>query len=295
MPGRTRSNRLAPSLDIAGFVVPTFQVVLLVAFVAGALLCQAQLIWLKRPTAAIWDVLPFAAIGGIVGSQLYYYLLHGSFFGGMVWYGGLIGGMLGAYLRFLRWKMPFEVYVLAGAPATALGHAFGRIGCFLAGDDWGAPTGGPLGIAFPNGAPPSTAGVLREFGYPIAAHIPDTQVLSVHPTMLYEAAFLFLLAGALVWSTRCHWNAMRVAATYLGGYGLWRFGIEFLRAKNDHMLFGLTTAQLISLGACATACVLWRASAKRAVSDIRSIPASRCDDAPAAASPRSTRHRSTRQ
>lgn len=286
---------MAPSLDIFGFVVPTFQVVLLVAFIAGALLCQAQLVWLKRPAAAIWDVLPFAAIGGILGSQLYYYLLHGSFFGGMVWYGGLLGGMFAAYLRFLRWKLPFEVYVLAGAPATALGHGFGRVGCFLAGDDWGAPTGGPLGIAFPNGAPPTTAGVLRDYGYPIAPHIPDAQLLRVHPTMLYEAAFLFLLAGTLVWVTRRGWNAGRVAALYLGGYGLWRFGIEFLRAKNDHVLFGLTTAQLISLGACAIACVLWRAGATRAASHSEPTPAWRRDGAAPAASPRSTRHRSTRQ
>jgi phosphatidylglycerol:prolipoprotein diacylglycerol transferase len=74
---------------------------------------------------------------------------------GLSWYGGFTGG-LGAGLLALTVKRPPVVPVLAAAtPALALGHAIGRIGCLLVGDDYGRPTSLPWGIAFPQGAPPT--------------------------------------------------------------------------------------------------------------------------------------------
>src|SRR4029079_11754264 len=79
----------------------------------------------------------------------------------------------------------------ATMPALALGYALGRIGCFLVGDDYGAPTNSWVGIAFPKGSPPTTASSLREFGVKIDPSIPGDQVLRVHPTQLYESSAAF--------------------------------------------------------------------------------------------------------
>lgn len=230
---------------------------MLVAFLAGALVARAQARWLGAPTTVVWDIVPWAAVAGLIGSQVYAFLLTGKLVGGgMVWYGGLIAGVGAAVWRYRRWRLPAGWFVLGGAPAIALGHAIGRIGCFLAGDDWGLPTTSAFGVAFPNGAPASTAGELRARGVELATSISNDAVLRVHPTQLYEAGFLFLLFAFLMRMTRRGASAPLVAAAYFGAYGTWRFGIEFLRAKSDRFVLGLTTAQMISVVFVCVAAVL---------------------------------------
>ena len=123
------------------------------------------------------DVLMGAIIGGIVGAKVYYVLLNwpqtvqdpfGMLFSraGLVWYGGFIGGAIGVSLAIHRRKAPVPVLADVCAPALALAYAVGRLGCFLVGDDYGRPTDSWVGIAFPNGSPPSTAGACSEFPFP---------------------------------------------------------------------------------------------------------------------------------
>jgi phosphatidylglycerol---prolipoprotein diacylglyceryl transferase len=236
-----------PNIQVFGLSILTFQLMLLLAILAGAAVARAQAIWLDASTRVVWDLLPYTALAGIIGAQVYGFALTGSLRNsGMVFYGGLLAGVPVAFWRYRRWRLPWGWFVLGAAPAIALGHAVGRIGCFLAGDDWGRPTKGPFGVAFPNGSPPSTAGELRVRGVEIARSIPDDAVLRVHPTQLYEAGFLLILFLVLLRMTRRGASARLVAAAYLGAYGLWRFCIEFLRVKNDHVFFNLTTAQVIS-------------------------------------------------
>jgi phosphatidylglycerol:prolipoprotein diacylglycerol transferase len=141
----------------------------------------------------IWDLLAWTAVAGIIGAKIYFLALHWPelvasprelLFAreGLVWYGGLIGGVLAYYVQVRSRKLPPAVMFDATAPALMLGIALGRIGCFLVGDDYGVHTDGPLGIAFPQGMPPSTAGYLRSVGDAIPATIPDSAVVAVHPT-----------------------------------------------------------------------------------------------------------------
>lgn len=251
---------MLPSFAVSGIEIASFPAMLFFAFIAGALVARAQALWLGASPAVVWDILPWAAMAGLLGSQLYAFWLTGRFWGGgMVWYGGVIAGVGAAIWRYRRWKLPAEWFVLGGAPAIALGHSFGRIGCFLAGDDWGLPTTSAVGVAFPKGAPPSTAGELRARGVEVASSISNDIVLRVHPTQLYEAAFLFFLFLLLMRITRRGAVATVVAATYLGAYGTWRFVIEFVRAKSDRFVLGMTTAQVISVAlVCAAAVLLLR-------------------------------------
>ena len=133
------------------------------------------------------DIIFYAAIGGILGSKIYYIIefwdqegynnllglkniFLGSFsfnfeliltginqFGsGLVFLGGLIGGLLAVTLYIKKNNLPwFEVSDWV-APYLALGHSIGRIGCFLVGDCYGRPCTLPWSVSFENGLPPST-------------------------------------------------------------------------------------------------------------------------------------------
>ena len=67
----------------------------------------------------------------------------------------------------------------------------GRVGCFVVGGDYGRPTSLPIGVKFPQGLPPSTAGNLSaQFGVAVPPDAAVTTVLAVHPTQLYETAIM---------------------------------------------------------------------------------------------------------
>lgn len=186
------------------------------------------------PDAAL-DAAVYGLVGGLVGAKLLYVFEHraeGPFLGllldrgGMSWFGGFVGGLLAGYMtiRANGWSL---VPVLAAAtPALAVGQLLGRIGCFLVGDDYGHPTSLPWAVAFPQGLPPTTE--------------------RVHPTQLYEAAFLAVLAWVLIrWRTR-GLDDRKVLGRYFLIAGLFRFALEFLRV-NTRVLGPFTVAHLFSL------------------------------------------------
>jgi phosphatidylglycerol:prolipoprotein diacylglycerol transferase len=238
---------------IGHFPVSTYGLLLAVAvFVALSLFARALRNAGEDPDEA-WSVGTWVLLGGIVGAKLYYVLLHqdpAALFSraGLVWYGGLIGGAAAAALA-IRWKeLPFLPTLDALAPAAAVGHAIGHIGCFFSGDSYGLPSTLPWAVAFPRGMPPSTAGNLRtEFGVDIPAGIPDSALLTVHPTMLYSTLVLGAVAALLWWILRRGPRPGLVFGLYLVLAGLERFFMEFLRAKDDRFLAGFTTAQAIAL------------------------------------------------
>jgi phosphatidylglycerol:prolipoprotein diacylglycerol transferase len=255
-------------LRIGDFVVTSFGVMMFLSFIGGAWATGLQLQRYGLPKELIWDMLAWIAIGGILGAKFYYLALHwqdlvanpmGELLsrGGLVWYGGLIGGVTGYYLQIRARKLPVATMFDATAPALFFAYAIGRMGCFLVGDDYGLPTDSWVGIAFPQGAPPSTAGYLRSVGAEIPATVPDTAILAVHPTQLYE-----VIAGLILFGVLLHLGKRRMApgvlfAAYLGLYGLERFAIEFVRAKSDRLLLGLSTSQMMSLLLLVLAVVLW--------------------------------------
>jgi len=246
-----------PLIDVGPFTVASFPALLFAAFLLGSVLGTRQARFLGLEQSIVWNLLPWVAVAALAGAQLYSIALIISRDGaslsqavaarGQVFYGGLIAGLLVAAWRFRRMALPLHWMLDYGAPCIAIAHAVGRVGCLLAGDDYGVASDAPWAVAFPQGAPPSTAGYLRDMGDDVPASIPDDAVVSVHPVQLYESAAL-LAIGMVLWraSRRPH-APFTVFAMYLIAYGTWRFGIEFLRPKNDHMVAGLTSAQLLSV------------------------------------------------
>jgi phosphatidylglycerol:prolipoprotein diacylglycerol transferase len=167
--------------------------------------------------------------------------------GGLVWYGGFIGGALAVILNSWRLRVPLRWTMELGAPALAAAYALGRVGCFLVNDDYGRPTDLPWGVKFPEGLPPSTADNLKNlFGIPIPEGVDPATVLAVHPTQLYEVVAM-LVAFAVLWSLRKRGRPIGwLFGLYLVFAGVERFLVEILRAKDDRFLGPFTLAQLTS-------------------------------------------------
>lgn len=134
--------------------------------------------------------------------------------------------MAGGLLALQRRSFPILPVVAAATPGLAAGQLLGRIGCFLVGDDYGRPTDLPWGVAFPEGLPPTPT--------------------PVHPTQLYEAAWLGLVLALLLrWRRRGAPDRL-ILARYLGLAGGGRFVLEFVRV-NREVALGLTVAQWASI------------------------------------------------
>ena len=187
--------------------------------------------------------------------------------GGLAIAGGLVGGVLAAWICFRRRGMAFWPHSWAISPAVLVGQAIGRLGCFLNGDAWGIPTRLPWGVAEPRFGrlvpgftlDPTRVSSAWEWcvakGY-IAPSAPRTPPL--HPTQLYEAFSDLVLAGLVLLSVRALARKpgppQKPILIHLGGYALVRFGLEFLHGDRDPVRWaGMTTFQL-GLLACGVTC-----------------------------------------
>lgn len=230
-----------------------FGLAVLLAFLVGQAVAQHELARRGHDPEPVSDMVFAAVIGGLLGAKLYYVIVLGHWDamferGGFVYWGGLIGGTLAvmavvAKKRFGTWRM-----LDVGGIACAAAYAVGRTGCWAVGDDYGRPWKGFLAVAFPYGAPPSTAGVMaHEFGLMVPDGVSPNAVLSVYPTQLYEVVLGFIMFLVL-WRMRDHKHAQGwLFGVYMVFAGLERFVIEFFRAKDDRLLVGLTYAQGIAL------------------------------------------------
>lgn len=233
-----------------------FGIAMLLAFVISQVIVERELGRRGHLAEAFGtsDVVFAAVVGTLIGAKLYYVLVITQDVrdlfsrGGFVFWGGFMGSVLACFL-VIKWrKLSFIRYADVAGIAIAAGYSVGRTGCWAVGDDYGRPWSGPLAVAFPNGAPPSTAGIMaRDFGVSFPAGTDAAQVIAVHPTQLYETLMGFVMF-AILWRLRDH----KHAEGWL--FGLWcilagleRFIIEFVRAKDDRFFGALTAAQVIAL------------------------------------------------
>jgi phosphatidylglycerol:prolipoprotein diacylglycerol transferase len=239
---------------IGSLPVTGFGIMMMLAFLVGGWLIDRECRHQGFAPDYAGDIILGAVIGGIIGAKLWFVALPGhgvaTLFerGGLVFYGGLVGGAIGVVVNGWRRRVPMRWTAQLVAPALAAAYAVGRIGCYVVGDDYGIPTTLPWGVRFPQGMPPTTAQSLREFHVNIPAGIAPNTVLAVHPTQLYEVG-LMLVVFALLWRWRTsHRGTGWLFGAYLVLAGVERFAIEFLRAKDDRLLpGGLSVAQIASV------------------------------------------------
>jgi phosphatidylglycerol:prolipoprotein diacylglycerol transferase len=238
-------------INILGLSIKTFGLFFALNFAAWGLLAARRLKELGRPGDWAYEMVTVALLGGLIGARGYYLVQNhaslslGDIFGGsgLIWYGGLAGGVISVLLwARRRGFLSLALLDLAG-PCLALGYAIGRIGCQVSGDgDYGKDWSGPWAMGYPHGTVPTAPGE------------------TVHPTPIYETLTMGVLALVL-WNLRDRVRPGVLFGLYLVGSGAERFLVEFLRRNND-VLLGLTAAQLESFslfvaGAIWLA-VLWR-------------------------------------
>lgn len=232
-----------------------FGIAVVMSFILAQMVSQHQMERRGHDPAPIADMIIGAVVGGLLGAKLYFVVVLGNWDalfarGGFVFWGGLIGGAIGVLL-IARWKkVPLLRTVEVGAPALAAAYAVGRTGCWAIGDDYGRPWDGPLATTFPEGAPPSTAGIMSsEFGVSFPPGTDPNSVIAVHPTQLYEVAMATVMF-AIIWRLRGHRHREGwLFGVYLVLAGIERFVVEFFRAKDDYLAVGLTLAQMIAIAA----------------------------------------------
>ncbi len=145
--------------------------------------------------------------------------------GGLVFYGGGLAGVAAMAVQARRHRLSFAKVADLFGPSLALGHAFGRMGCFAAGCCFGkaCPPHWP-GAAFPPGS--IAYDELSRRGL-VAAGAAATPRL--HPTQLYEALGVLLLFAFLTWYRRRQRRFGATALLYVVGYAALRSAVELFR------------------------------------------------------------------
>ena len=182
-------------------------------------------------------------IGGVVGGKFflifeapaYYFanptkLLSGS---GFVFYGSLLTAIPIMLWYFKRLNLPTLAMLDVMAVVTCIVHGFGRLGCWMAGCCYGLPTNSVFGVIFSD--PQCQA---------------NPKGVPLHPTQLYESAFIFLLMTALLQVKRRKKFDGQMFMIYLMTYALGRLVIEYFRGDIERGFLIqdlLTTSQFISI------------------------------------------------
>lgn len=182
---------------LSSWIVPGYAVMLTIGCVLAAVLVVENARKIGVRAADSLAVLIATYAGGIAGAAsvpvvqaIAGWFTTGVFAlpTGMHAYGGLIGGLVAGVLTLRRHAVPVAPFLDVVAPAIGLGYFFARIGCFLAGCDYGKPTSQPFAVQFPRGSHAFVDHVRH--GWVEASSMAS---LPVHPTQLYHCAVGLLL------------------------------------------------------------------------------------------------------
>lgn len=254
-------------LHIGAFRLPAYGVMVAIGYLAAILylLKNAPRSSITREQTA--DLVFYSALAGILGAKAVYSATYWSELGpdlvsklgcifrsfqyGFVFYGGLAAGAAAFFAYCRRNGLDFLKTADGFAPALALAHGFGRIGCFLAGCCYGRPSPGGFGVAFTN---------------PLC-DVPQAYLgVPLYPAQLLEAAGNFLIFWGLARLSRRADQPPggMVLAAYVLSYAVLRFAVEFLRGDDrGGVLLGLSPAQIASLLAASAAIFIIRIARKK--------------------------------
>ncbi|MFP4177705.1 MAG: prolipoprotein diacylglyceryl transferase [Acholeplasmataceae bacterium] len=237
-----------PYLEFGSFRIETYDVLVTLGFllaIIAILIINRKHELYRLPVKEILFLLLFVVIGALIGARLLFIVTNIDrmvedpssisrivFSGGLVFYGGVIGGLVSGYFYVKRYGLDPVKYMNLFIVALPLGHGCGRIGCYMAGCCHGKPTDSAFGVVFPYSESHPFHGV------------------KIHPTQLYEATFNFLLFLGLLFlffKWRKRHESYVFVALYLILYGTFRFINEFFRGDAIRGVYILSTSQWVSL------------------------------------------------
>lgn len=244
-----------PTIDLGIVRIPLYITLFLIGFVL-------MVVWARKiserynyPKADILYLSLYSGIGILIGAKIMYFVsklpiiipnfdvyieywktnptgaLNYSF-GGLVFYGGLIGAVLGAFIYCKQYKMPFLPLMDIFAPLIPFVHGMGRIGCFLAGCCYGKEYHGFGSVQFPE----------NEL-------IPTLDDVPRVPVQLIEAGLNFVIAAVLyILMKRGKMKTGQLMGIYIVYYTVVRFLMEMLRGDDVRgSIGGVSTSQIISI------------------------------------------------
>ncbi|MEA3489182.1 MAG: prolipoprotein diacylglyceryl transferase, partial [Candidatus Omnitrophota bacterium] len=185
---------------------------------------------------SVFDCLIAVILGGLIGGRALFVIINWGYYsrhlldvvmfhrGGLAFQGALAGAVFAGGITARIKGLPFWRTGDLICPYIPLGHALGRVGCFLNGCCYGKIIESGVGVTFPG-----------------------ETVMRV-PTQIYSSFFLLLLSGFLILFREKRRFEGQVFLVYLIIYSGFRFLIDFYRGDDLAMLYGIKLSQVISLG-----------------------------------------------
>ncbi len=239
-----------PAINIFGRVIGTYALLAVIgAFLCGFIFCRLIRKRGMDDNPAIAFLL-WIVVGVLIGGHLLYAIVNiGDFprdikffgffravmnlFGGSVFYGGLIGGLVAGLISIRVMKVDLTTYAACMAPIIPLFHSIARVGCFMGGCCYG---------------------VISKFGFVVHdnPYVPFINGVSRFPVQLLEASLNLILSFVLFFLLKKSEGSMRLKKSmlriYLMSYACIRFFTEFFRGDVHRGFVGvLSTSQFISV------------------------------------------------
>lgn len=242
---------------------------ILIAWRLGVAAVKRHTLWQNdtppMSSSQIEDLLTWIILGVILGGRLGFVLFYEPAYylanpreilliwqGGMAFHGGLVGVVVASWLFAIRNAIPRQQLADLVAHTVAPGLLLGRLANFVNAELWGRPSDVPWAVIFPGRAAQTCSNVAAD-------------ICARHPSQLYEAMMEGAILGALLlWLVYRRQALLRpglVCGTFLAGYGLARFIVEFFRQPDAQFVslgnplglawhvggYGLSMGQLLSL------------------------------------------------
>jgi phosphatidylglycerol---prolipoprotein diacylglyceryl transferase len=267
-----------PSIDLGPINLSPHGIGIAVGYaVGGSLMARRAERWgISRDD--VWNMLMRAVVGVIIGARIFYVVGHfGDYWpnvidivkvwqGGVVFYGGVFGGILFAYPYMRKHNLAFWSVMDAAAPGFPLGLIFGRIGDLIVGDHLGGASTLPFAFKFTsaNVAHPNPA--------------PACFISGCHQTALYDLwNVIVLLPLVLLLDRKRRWPPGFLIMFTATWYGSVRFFVDFARDAQTYL--GLRGTQWVSLALFITGSIYLIRLARRG--GIAPEPVAEDHDAPA--------------
>ncbi len=232
-----------PFINIFSLQIPSYGIMTALAYGAGLYYCYKQQARLGLEKDKIFDLIFWIIVGAIIGGKIFFIWFNYDSFAssglvekvryGFVFYGGFLGGISAGLIWAKKYKLPVLPALDFFAVPLALGHAIGRIGCFLAGCCYGKISHTFLAVKYTN---------------PDSLVPPHLHGVSLYPVQIMESISVLVLFFILFhYYKKPHKNGV-IFAGYLLGYGLIRFTLEFFRFDDRGAgLFGFSPSQIIAI------------------------------------------------
>ena len=224
--------------------------------IAIGFLCATTVMQYKRKRAGmtkdqVFDLAMLALIAGILGARILHVIQNWDSNSGLLWiiridqgglvfYGGFILAITSCCIYARKKKISIPALLDVTSPAIAIGHAFGRLGCFLQGCCFGkaAATESWCTVRYPHHPASSIDPAL---------YLPDGLTKPLYATQIWESAANFILCAVLLILCKKFRRPGQIAGIYIATYAVIRFLLEFFRGDNPELMLGLTTSQNIAL------------------------------------------------